>query len=52
MKLELKTNTGKKATFVDFGKNGDEIRLELVNEYNQKKIYTLRVTASGRMVMN
>ena len=52
MKLELTASNGKAYTFEGFGKNGDEVKIKLVNEYNQKKAYVLRITASGRLVMN
>ena len=35
----------------DFGKPGDEIKVEFTNDKGEKRMHVLRVTANGKVVM-
>ena len=52
MNLELTASNGKNYKFEEFGKNGDFIVVKYTNELGDKLIYTIRVTAKNRLVMN
>ena len=49
IKLTTKTET---VEIKDFGKPGDEIRVEFTNDKGEKRMHVLRVTANGKLVNN
>ena len=49
LKLTTKTET---VEIKDFGKPGDEIKVEFTNDKGEKRMHVLRVTANGKVVLN
>ncbi len=49
IKLTTKTET---VEIKDFGKPGDEIRIEFTNDEGEKRMHVIRVTENGKAVMN
>ena len=44
--------TGKEYRLEGKWENGDEIKVEFVNSYNEKCIYTIKVSRKERLLMN
>lgn len=50
--ITLTTSHGKSYEIKEFVKNGDQIKIIFENEQKEQLIYYIKITRSGRLVMN